>query len=770
MFVINPEDNSIYATRGDIVFFTVSAMDGSVPYTFLPGDVVRFKLYGKKNAKDVILQKDFPVLDECEEVQIFLSREDTKIGDVISKTKDYWYCVVLNDDTYPQTFIGYDDDGAKVFKLFPEGDDIPPFEPEPEGFRVIDDELDMTSDRPVRNNAIARAVVGLRGDFEKTRDDITQKSNTAAEMAQNTQNDLAVERARIDNIVAGTTPDGAEVTDIRVGADGVNYGSAGAAVRGQIGAINDKLAKVRGYGYLAEGELIIDTASKTIGAKSLLFLTSDRAFGYLTNNATPVAFDNDGASLRTIFGVLNNGAFELHLGVEADMNKYENVYYICGYYNRKLVGGNFSPKLAVTIDGVTYEAFSVTYNGYFDTLMSDFNEQDENLNESREKVLDHVYGNVSANEPYIEFNANHLTLVNASTGAGGELGESENKARLSVREMIPCYNASEIQIVMNQDADYSCNLYLFDKNKNFLNITYHSGSNGKIVVPIDAGYFRVMIAKSGNADIPTTDLAKILLYTKVRKGGIDTIPNMLVSDGTTRIKLLGDSITQGVGSTGYVGYTVGNISVRGNGPDYPSKGADYVEGDYLGESGTRRWYESTSATGWANKLKAYFEAKFDCVVKNYGMSGIGSVNLDELCKPLVSEDDDIVLLMIGTNDRASTTKADFKANVLAFAEYLVAQGKKVVLLGSIPVAVDQERNYDFHMEDVNNILRSVASSCGAEFIPVYDQFIEYCDNKGIDIDVLLSDGLHPNDEGYEVMFKIICRNLGISVKRNGAVW
>jgi lysophospholipase L1-like esterase len=74
------------------------------------------------------------------------------------------------------------------------------------------------------------------------------------------------------------------------------------------------------------------------------------------------------------------------------------------------------------------------------------------------------------------------------------------------------------------------------------------------------------------------------------------------------------------------------------------------------------------------------------------------------------------------------------------------------------------------MEDVNTILRSVAYSCGVAFISVHDQFVEYCDNKDIDIDTLLGDGLHPNDDGYEVMFKIICRNLGVSVKRNGATW
>lgn len=120
MFAVN-EDNSIYATRGDIVFFGVSAEDSGVPYHFQPGDVVRITIYEKKNAENVVLQKDFPVSEACESVSIYLEKEDTTIGEVISKPKEYWYEVELNPDTAPQTLIGYDEDGPKVFKLFPEG-------------------------------------------------------------------------------------------------------------------------------------------------------------------------------------------------------------------------------------------------------------------------------------------------------------------------------------------------------------------------------------------------------------------------------------------------------------------------------------------------------------------------------------------------------------------------------------------------------------------------------------------------------------------------
>ena len=120
MFVIN-EDLSMYITRGDAAVFSVGANMGETEYTFQPGDVVRFKVFEKKNCEEVVLKKDIKVTEVTSMVEIALDSDETKIGDVINKPTDYWYEVELNPDTYAQTIIGYDENGAKVFKLFPEG-------------------------------------------------------------------------------------------------------------------------------------------------------------------------------------------------------------------------------------------------------------------------------------------------------------------------------------------------------------------------------------------------------------------------------------------------------------------------------------------------------------------------------------------------------------------------------------------------------------------------------------------------------------------------
>ncbi len=163
MFTID-SDKTINVTRGDILYFSVSAKDSEsgVKYTFQAGDIVRMNVYGKKECENVVLKKDFAVTTPCEEIEIYLDKVDTKIGETINKATDFWYEIVLNPDVKPQTIIGFDDEGAKIFKLYPEGEDTKEDENEStDEFNDIDDELNLLSERPVKNSAIARAVAAL---------------------------------------------------------------------------------------------------------------------------------------------------------------------------------------------------------------------------------------------------------------------------------------------------------------------------------------------------------------------------------------------------------------------------------------------------------------------------------------------------------------------------------------------------------------------------------------------------------------------------------
>jgi hypothetical protein len=124
MFAIN-EDKSIYLTRGDVAFIEITAAEqDETLHQFKAGDIVRIQVFEKKKHDSVVLRKEVLVEEDTTSVSIYLEKDETKFGEVINKPVDYWYEVELNPNTTPQTIIGYDEDGAKVFRLYPEGREL----------------------------------------------------------------------------------------------------------------------------------------------------------------------------------------------------------------------------------------------------------------------------------------------------------------------------------------------------------------------------------------------------------------------------------------------------------------------------------------------------------------------------------------------------------------------------------------------------------------------------------------------------------------------
>jgi hypothetical protein len=140
---------TIYATRGDVVYFPVEKKVGDSKYLFQPGDIVRIRVCEKKNYSKVFLLKDFEVEEATTSVNIFLDKWAMKFGPIINKPTDYWYEVELNPDTYPDTIIGHNENGPAVFKLFPEAKD------------VVDGEIPD----PEENGAVSRMVVHFVSEY-----------------------------------------------------------------------------------------------------------------------------------------------------------------------------------------------------------------------------------------------------------------------------------------------------------------------------------------------------------------------------------------------------------------------------------------------------------------------------------------------------------------------------------------------------------------------------------------------------------------------------
>lgn len=219
-----------------------------------------------------------------------------------------------------------------------------------------------------------------------------------------------------------------------------------------------------------------------------------------------------------------------------------------------------------------------------------------------------------------------------------------------------------------------------------------------------------------------------------------------------RVKFLGDSITAGAGGSGY------NAS-----------------GDLIATYGEKSWYVNVDGYCWANLLKSMMEDKYGCIVKNYGCSGITAYKLDLIMDQVVESDDDLVFVMVGTNDRSNTSTLLALKNALKrICAYLSSHNKEYILMSCIPASVENEalesETRYYHMDSVADVYSSLALELGVEYIDLYSEMLEYIRNSGNTIDDILSDGLHPNDEGYRIIYEIICKHLGLASKINGASW
>ncbi len=237
----------------------------------------------------------------------------------------------------------------------------------------------------------------------------------------------------------------------------------------------------------------------------------------------------------------------------------------------------------------------------------------------------------------------------------------------------------------------------------------------------------------------------------MNKDVVRIFSKLILSDKTVNIKLLGDSITHGSGGSGF-----------------EQNGEPIVEG----------FKRNPYGYCWAKSFKEFLESRFNCKVINNACSGTDIGFVIENFDKLVSEDDDIIICTIGTNNRhvffedserrpGKEEHCTFVYNEILRLNKVFEKNKKdYILVANIPVSSTNEKDGEnywrvIHMEDIHNLYLKAHFECGFPFIDMYSLFWDYCEKNDVLPDSLLRDGLHPNDDGYDVIFKLLKSEIGI---------
>ena len=232
------------------------------------------------------------------------------------------------------------------------------------------------------------------------------------------------------------------------------------------------------------------------------------------------------------------------------------------------------------------------------------------------------------------------------------------------------------------------------------------------------------------------------------------------------ILMVGDSITAGQGTTGYYEwvYSEGGVDyrVRGNGPNNPYADSEYQIGRELYNESTWTWYESLDSKSYANLFKNYLTKKSIATVQNFGCSGIdSSVVLSKAQDWIDQSNCDLAFLMIGTNDRTKTL-TQYTSNLKAIIDVFKSNNIEIVLISPPPASAENEETKNFTTTDIDIAMQKVAIEKGIRYIPLYQMICEYCLFRNITQDALLGDGLHPNDLGANIMFKLLCKSINLA--------
>ena len=219
------------------------------------------------------------------------------------------------------------------------------------------------------------------------------------------------------------------------------------------------------------------------------------------------------------------------------------------------------------------------------------------------------------------------------------------------------------------------------------------------------------------------------------------------------IKIIGDSIAAGAGSSD---------SVKTK--------------EVILDTCTKTFFRRTSLKSWSSLFQIYMLDKFPkCTVVNNGCGGITSTEVRENLSKLCSDEDELVIILLGCNDRKVLNGMNQLFDNLTFLiKFLKDRNKKIILMSPNPSTFQNESypNRLYHMDHVTNVISCVAENENIHFINSFNYIQNYlfCTNKTIDEIMLeencMNDGLHPTDSVHFLIFRSLIEGLNLALDNN----
>lgn len=310
-------------------------------------------------------------------------------------------------------------------------------------------------------------------------------------------------------------------------------------------------------------------------------------------------------------------------------------------------------------------------------------------------------------------------------------------------------------------------VYQYKANGEFISVTNDSA----ITLNSQCGYIRIYASDNFTnvrarimvelADADTSDFSVFERYqvllkpvVSVWKSAASVMSKLILPNKHFTVKLIGDSITQGVGSSDYD-----------------------ASGDVIISDNPTAWSRNVGAKAWA----AMFEARVandNISVINNGVRGCSTHQILYYWNQLIDGMEDIVICMLGTNNRTTADNATFSYTKQSFYDELQkikntleANGSDVIFMSAPPASASNESQsgIHFHMNDVDDVITKFAADNNMEYLSLYKKTLDYMEKTGATLDDLLDDGLHPNDRLHKLMYGWIVEGIGLNREHNPVI-